>query len=271
MNIKGLANGNSSSNSYDLFLDLRTSIEKCARTLASSGEDGNNDNIDGGSNSGSYSGCPATIEMVQIVEEYLLRRNVDPTLPEVSAWDVEMMRMRDIGGNGDSDGNKGVAIAGLCPYNNNYCEEEKGDNRRDEDDDTENYDDEDADEIEMEFTRRIEMIESAEKERMIKLRMGGIIEIEEREIDEDNDDVDIYDNGDNEGEDDNIDDNRFVPSSSRYKNDFEELGVLGQGGGGEVVKVRNRLDKRICKWMLPKNEILCVSFLRFVNSDIRSV
>jgi len=34
-------------------------------------------------------------------------------------------------------------------------------------------------------------------------------------------------------------------SASRYKSDFIELGVLGRGGGGEVVKVRNRLDGRI--------------------------
>jgi eukaryotic translation initiation factor 2-alpha kinase 4 len=34
-------------------------------------------------------------------------------------------------------------------------------------------------------------------------------------------------------------------SGSRYQADFIELGVLGRGGGGEVVKVRNRLDRRI--------------------------
>ena len=34
-------------------------------------------------------------------------------------------------------------------------------------------------------------------------------------------------------------------SASRYRTDFVELGVLGRGGGGEVVKVRNRLDRRI--------------------------
>lgn len=32
---------------------------------------------------------------------------------------------------------------------------------------------------------------------------------------------------------------------SRYRGDFVEMGVLGRGGGGEVVKVRNRLDRRI--------------------------
>ena len=33
-------------------------------------------------------------------------------------------------------------------------------------------------------------------------------------------------------------------TGSRYQADFVELGVLGRGGGGEVVKVRNRLDRR---------------------------
>ncbi|KAG1703186.1 hypothetical protein DVH05_008096 [Phytophthora capsici] len=32
---------------------------------------------------------------------------------------------------------------------------------------------------------------------------------------------------------------------SRYHGDFKELGLLGRGGGGEVVKVRNRLDRQL--------------------------
>lgn len=31
----------------------------------------------------------------------------------------------------------------------------------------------------------------------------------------------------------------------RYQQDFEELCVLGQGGGGKVYKVRNRADRNI--------------------------
>lgn len=31
----------------------------------------------------------------------------------------------------------------------------------------------------------------------------------------------------------------------RYKQDFEELEVLGQGGGGKVYKVLNRADRNI--------------------------
>eukprot|EP00588_Corethron_pennatum_P014419 CAMPEP_0194277742 /NCGR_PEP_ID=MMETSP0169-20130528/9981_1 /TAXON_ID=218684 /ORGANISM="Corethron pennatum, Strain L29A3" /LENGTH=1501 /DNA_ID=CAMNT_0039021777 /DNA_START=51 /DNA_END=4557 /DNA_ORIENTATION=+ len=37
----------------------------------------------------------------------------------------------------------------------------------------------------------------------------------------------------------------LLSGSSRYVADFIELGILGRGGGGEVVKVRNRLDRRI--------------------------
>ncbi|CAH0515311.1 unnamed protein product [Peronospora belbahrii] len=32
---------------------------------------------------------------------------------------------------------------------------------------------------------------------------------------------------------------------SRYQGDFKELGLLGRGGGGEVAKVRNRLDRQL--------------------------
>jgi translation initiation factor 2-alpha kinase 4 len=33
--------------------------------------------------------------------------------------------------------------------------------------------------------------------------------------------------------------------NSRYHGDFKELGLLGRGGGGEVVKARNRLDRQL--------------------------
>ncbi|ETW01943.1 PEK/GCN2 protein kinase [Aphanomyces invadans] len=37
---------------------------------------------------------------------------------------------------------------------------------------------------------------------------------------------------------------RAHPSTSRYLNDFKEDKVLGRGGGGEVLKVQNRLDRQ---------------------------
>ncbi|OEU18923.1 kinase-like protein [Fragilariopsis cylindrus CCMP1102] len=61
--------------------------------------------------------------------------------------------------------------------------------------------------------------------------------------------VDVEDNSENEEDDDFDDDDNTPPSalfgSSRYHTDFVELGILGRGGGGEVVKVKNRLDRRI--------------------------
>ena len=42
-----------------------------------------------------------------------------------------------------------------------------------------------------------------------------------------------------------LDDQPISPGSSRYHLDFLELGLLGRGGGGEVVKCRNRLDRRV--------------------------
>jgi eukaryotic translation initiation factor 2-alpha kinase 4 len=57
------------------------------------------------------------------------------------------------------------------------------------------------------------------------------------------------DDDEDEDEDDfDYDAEEMVASSnsmSRYKGDFIEMGILGRGGGGEVVKVRNRLDRRI--------------------------
>ena len=60
----------------------------------------------------------------------------------------------------------------------------------------------------------------------------------------------VYEIDDDDYYDDDIEDDDNAPAAqtgfSRYQSDFIELGVLGRGGGGEVVKVRNRLDRRIC-------------------------
>lgn len=61
--------------------------------------------------------------------------------------------------------------------------------------------------------------------------------------------LDFDDDDENDDDfDDDDDDDPPTPhaGSSRYQTDFIELGILGRGGGGEVVKVKNRLDRRIC-------------------------
>jgi serine/threonine protein kinase len=76
-------------------------------------------------------------------------------------------------------------------------------------------------------------------------------EAEEEEEEENADEDD--DSEDDDTDDDDTDDELEALSLgdnaqgefSRYKGDFRELGKLGKGGCGEVVKARNRLDKRL--------------------------
>lgn len=60
----------------------------------------------------------------------------------------------------------------------------------------------------------------------------------------DQEETDAFDNNDDD-DDENDDDGSAVIGMSRYNTDFIELELLGRGGGGEVVKVRNRLDRRL--------------------------
>ena len=63
-----------------------------------------------------------------------------------------------------------------------------------------------------------------------------------------------------------------VAGSSRYQADFIELGLLGRGGGGEVVKVRNRLDRRIYaikKIMLESEEGKDAKYAAIQNRKLR--
>jgi eukaryotic translation initiation factor 2-alpha kinase 4 len=91
-------------------------------------------------------------------------------------------------------------------------------------------------ELERELVRQRQALEAARVPRLeaIGTRRESSIapdidEDDENEIDFEYDDTAALDLG----------------GSSRYLSDFIELGMLGRGGGGEVVKVRNRLDRRI--------------------------
>lgn len=80
--------------------------------------------------------------------------------------------------------------------------------------------------------------EAFEKARQVRLELGtGIVRrtssgTHENSYEEEDFEIDL-------------DYNPAAVSASRYETDFIELGVLGAGGGGEVVKARNRLDGRI--------------------------
>lgn len=58
------------------------------------------------------------------------------------------------------------------------------------------------------------------------------------------------------------------PSGSRYRSEFEELEFLGRGGGGQVVKARNRLDGHLYavkKIRLPNDRAREAKILREVT------
>lgn len=58
------------------------------------------------------------------------------------------------------------------------------------------------------------------------------------------------------------------PSGSRYRSEFEELEFLGRGGGGQVVKARNRLDGHLYavkKIRLPNDRASETKILREVT------
>jgi translation initiation factor 2-alpha kinase 4 len=178
-------------------------------------------------------GSVMVCELVQIVEDFLLEHNVDPSMSE---WEnmkareakeqsekeeLERARDKQIQTLMDAENSTGVNDQSI-PSNNNSGSLE----------------------IEKELARQREAIEVADKYRMKK---NGIFEMYAPIESSNTSNSGVEDNSENE--DDDFDDDDTPPSalfgSSRYHTDFVELGILGRGGGGEVVKVKNRLDRRI--------------------------
>lgn len=64
-------------------------------------------------------------------------------------------------------------------------------------------------------------------------------------------------------------------TTSRYQSDFIEIGVLGRGGGGEVVKVRNRLDRRFYAIkkiiLLPENSSAAILHNRKLRREVTTI
>lgn len=106
----------------------------------------------------------------------------------------------------------------------------------------------DNEKVKKELFRKMEALDLAEQGRR-KLRNNEIGLEEEGEGEEDERTKD----SDELANDDDVDDfdfdaiiDRNDGVISRYRSDFKQIGgLLGKGGGGEVVKVQNRLDRRI--------------------------
>jgi eukaryotic translation initiation factor 2-alpha kinase 4 len=175
-------------------------------------------------------GCVMMIELVQIVEDYLVKHNHDPNL---SAWEqMKIREARELEERHRKVRERDEMVSTLLIQ----------DSSRDEYDDGIRHGHQFhaiGGEVKKEFARqaealRIATLKGRQGDYQYKVSSENVNKKLEEEDDEEEDDADEYEGGKISG-----------PGSSRYRSDFIELGLLGRGGGGEVVKVRNRLDRRI--------------------------
>ena len=197
------------------------------------------------------SGTVMVIELVQLVEDYLIEHNEDPT---VSAWEQMKARENEQKANQramerqwmqTTVGNS-TASDQVSPTNHEGITSDSLTTRSIHQKTTVDL----APDIARELARQRQAIAAATQQRKkLMERISTSMEVAatapstnlvgESNLDDDDDEFDFeY----FEAPPPPLDGN-----SSRYRTDFIELGVLGRGGGGEVVKVRNRLDRRICK------------------------
>ena len=153
-------------------------------------------------------------ELVQSVEDYILIHNRDPKREKMSAWELHLEQQK--------------------AQQEELLKKEKHMQHLLLDDTEETFGIPSVKienlEVEKELFRQLKALDAASTARHLK------------------NDISVSDNG--VGRDDasisSQEDLDFESSnsSSRYKTDFIELDLLGKGGGGEVMKVRNRLDRR---------------------------
>lgn len=191
-------------------------------------------------------------ELVIVVEEFLLRHNRTPEEQRMSAW--EQMKRREevantaknklaaseehtsdhiLGASFSSDEDDHDYASGALRHSTSSGRQNQADVL---------IDSATGLKVERELMRQVEAID-----RRRKASMGSFTEAADRHDSSDshNDNEDLNDNDGNNNDD--YDDYRS--HNSRYLSDFNELGILGKGGGGEVVKCRNRLDRRICEYI----------------------
>ena len=179
-------------------------------------------------------------EFVQIVEDFLIDNNIDPT---ISAWD--QMKAREAKEKKEKE-KFSVETSLLESSSNPNWEAQSPPTLRTSLTNPNLQPTTASVDVERELARQREAIEAANRERKKQgnpFHPNAQIEEEvEQAFAFAFDDEDEFSDG---LDDDENDGPSALTGTSRYKTDFIELGVLGRGGGGEVVKVRNRLDRRI--------------------------
>ena len=193
-------------------------------------------------------GSVMMVELVQVAEDYVLAHNRDPTM---SAW--EQMKAREameqemerrqqeqqeeeinrlLKRSSSPIGSSKLSLTEHSDHSGKLRVNEAGSD------------------IKRELNRQMEALEDARRRKQQSndnigegTALAEAVANEVRHIG--GEEMDDYSEDDQSDPDDDLAALTTWGGSSRYQADFIELGVLGRGGGGEVVKVRNRLDRRI--------------------------
>lgn len=201
------------------------------------------------------SGSVMMVELVQIAEDYLVDHDHDPTL---SAW--EQMKAREaVEQQNEKAAQEEMTRLIMMDQSESAVRESStaGSPLATMRPRTSGKDDL---MIEKELLRQREALEAARVLRLenvndaLLLDSGGVgaplnqtdgDESRANRTDDDDDDNDDDLFWDNNNSSELVNGMDAGATTSRYLADFVEMGVLGRGGGGEVVKVKNRLDRRI--------------------------
>jgi translation initiation factor 2-alpha kinase 4 len=178
-------------------------------------------------------GSVMMLDLVQVTEDYLLEHNKDPNL---SAWGQMKAREALESQFQTQEQQAKEQMSRLMDAEEPLSPLEYSNN-----DNTTRQHVASTD-VQRELLRQREALEAAKRQRNgntlpLQLQRNSSAPDDHSDKSEDDDDFDF---------DMEYDASALANSgSSRYQIDFIELGILGRGGGGEVVKVRNRLDRRI--------------------------
>jgi translation initiation factor 2-alpha kinase 4 len=182
-------------------------------------------------------GSVMMVELVQLTEDFLFDHNRDP---KMSAWEQMKAReaeqqLRERQAQEEMARLMGSGSTGLSPTGRSAHDRSSATTPVPADVGGGGA----GADVERELQRQRDALEAARR-----LRMGGEPGLLRRGSSSSF--VELESEGGFDDDDDDWFDYKEVGmSSSRYRNDFVELDLLGRGGGGEVVKVKNRLDRRI--------------------------
>lgn len=184
-------------------------------------------------------------EIVQEAEDYLLEHNIDPAKANMSAW--EQMKEREAAEEEAKRIQKEEQEAPLQLLDDSSYQQKRFEfSSLDKSAGGGHLAPAAVIQAEKELARQMQTLDAAfaDRERIRKLH-SNFDDEQSRELKSLNGSEGFIDLDEEDGAYDDFEEQPLTASSSRYQTDFVELGLLGRGGGGEVVKARNRLDRRI--------------------------